>query len=63
MKNGGHVTLARHYNVVGPHGAIGNKTPTTLLNRTDATRPSRPLQLENASFRSGSVGERFRLNF
>lgn len=40
----------RHYNEVRPHGAIGNKAPITLLNRRDATSPSRPLEVENSGF-------------
>lgn len=40
----------RHYNEVRPHGAIGNKAPITLLNRRDATSPSRPLGVENSGF-------------
>jgi putative transposase len=40
----------RHYNEVRPHGAIGNKAPITLMNRRDATSPSRPLEVENSGF-------------
>ena len=40
----------RPYNEVRPHGAIGNNAPLTLLNRRDATSPSRPLEVENSGF-------------
>ncbi len=39
----------RHYNEVRPHGAIGNKTPITLLNHLVATSPTERSERENSS--------------
>lgn len=40
----------RDYNEIGPHGAIGNKVPISLLNPAGVTSPSVATKAGNSSF-------------